>query len=112
MNDLDPEALKAAIDHVQGGIQHCLDMDALIAAAIRTYQKTECKPMETIPTDGRVFEAWEICSETWVAIIFATHITATKCWKEFAGVIGRSGDQMQEDFTCWREQWKPKGLKL
>lgn len=57
--ELDPVALKAAITHARGGIRFGLDDDVLITAAIRTYQKTECKPFKDAPRDdGALIEVF------------------------------------------------------
>ena len=110
--DLDPVALKAAIAHAKGGIQFGMDNDVLISAAILTYQKVECKPMEDAPTCGRTFEAWSVEREVWEALYCMDATDAYKCWKEFAGTYGYFEKDVTRLFLCWREQRKPNWVKV
>lgn len=115
MNELDPVALQAAIAHARSGIPYGLDGDILISAAIRTYQKTECKPMEDAPTCGRVFEAWDIERKIWLALSckHGNHGKAhPPVWRDQDGGRGYSESLIETLFLCWREQRKPNWVKV
>ena len=113
--DLDPVALEAAIAHARSGIPYGLDGDILISAAIRTYQKTECKPMEDAPTCGRVFEAWDIKREAWRALAYWNGMNGKihpPIWKDQSSLTRYSESLIETLFLCWREQRKPNWVKV
>ena len=114
--DLDPVALKAAIAHLKSGIPFGLSRDVLMSAAIKVYQKTECKPMEAAPIDGRAFEAWDIKREAWISLrhlkddqdhtrpFLFSEYTTPNCYD--------AEDSFLTTFLCWREQRKPNWVKV
>ena len=114
--ELDPTALKAAIDHARGGVPYGMDMDVLIAAAIRTYQKTECKPLDTAPIDGRAFEAWDIKRGAWISLCHLKDDqdhTRPFLFSEYATQnCYDAEDSFLTTFLCWREQRKPNWVKV